>query len=135
MTCANLVCNQPPFSCGEPSPVHQTTSKGPRILVSTWACVLRKQALSQMTNEVFGRLHPCFRIPNDIPIRKAYKGEKCYTKDTEDIGFFEAAFIVELRLPFSEIHCRLADHLEISVFQIAPNAWRIFIRDEVLWGQ
>ena len=43
----NLVRNQPPFGCGEPSAVHQTKSKRPRILVSTWACVLRKKALSQ----------------------------------------------------------------------------------------
>ena len=33
----NLVRSKPPFSCGEPSPVHQTTSKGLEILVSTWA--------------------------------------------------------------------------------------------------
>ena len=88
-----------------------------------------------MTNQVFGRLRPCFWIADDIPIRKAYKREKCYTRDTEDTSFFEAAFIMGLRLPFCEICCRLANHLDISVFQIAPNAWRIFIGDEVLWGQ
>ena len=91
--------------------------------------------LSKMTNEVFVRLRPCFQILDDIPIRKAYKGEKCYIGDTEDIGFYEAAFITGLRSPFSEIHHQLANHLGISICQIAPNAWRIFIRAKVLWGQ
>ena len=91
--------------------------------------------LSKMTNEVFERLRPCFRILDNIPIRKAYTGEKCYTGDTEDIGFYEAAFIAGLRLPRSEIHHRLANHLGISICQIAPNTWRIFIRAKVLWGQ
>ena len=52
--------------------------------------------LSKTTDEVFRRLRPCFRLPNDVPIRKAYKWEKCYTRDTEDIGFYKADFIVGL---------------------------------------
>ena len=44
-------------------------------------------------------------------------------------------FIAGLRLPLSTLHRRLAFYLGISVSQIAPNAWRIFIKAEVLWGQ
>ena len=40
-----------------------------------------------------------------------------------------------MRLPFSYLHRWLADYLGISIYQIAPNAWRIFIGAEVLWGQ
>lgn len=81
--------------------------------------------LLKMINEVFRMLCPCFRIVDYILIRKAYKGEKCYRRDTKDTSFFEAAFIGRLRLPLSEIHRRLANHFGISVCQIAPNAWRI----------
>lgn len=83
--------------------------------------------LLKMINEVFRMLCPCFQIVDYILIRKAYKGEKCYRRDTKDTSFFEAAFIAGLRLPLSEIHRRLANHFGISVCQIAPNAWRIFI--------
>lgn len=85
--------------------------------------------------EVFGNLGPRFQIPNDIPIRKAYKRKNCYTGDTEDTGFYKATFIVGLRLPLSDIYHQLADCLGISICQIALNAWRIFIGAEVLWGQ
>lgn len=88
--------------------------------------------LSKMTDKVFGRLYPLFRTLDIIPLRKAYKGEKCYIGDIEDTGFYKATFIAGLRLPFHEIHHRLTDHLNISVCQIAPNDWRIFIGTEVL---
>ena len=68
-----------------------------------------------MTNEVFNRLRPRFQVPDDIPIRKANKGEKCYMRQSLEVGFYEAAFIVGLRLPFNHLHHRLADFLGISV--------------------
>ena len=86
-----------------------------------------------MKNEVFDRLHPCFQILDNVPIRKADKGEKCYTGELYEVGFYEATFIVRLRLPPSHLHHRLADYLGISICQVAPpNAWRIFIGAEVL---
>ena len=87
-----------------------------------------------MIKYVFGRLLPHFQIPEDIPIRRACKGEKCYLSENEDIGFYKAAFIAVLRLPLTKIHHQLANYLGISVCQISPNAWRIFLGVEVLWG-
>ena len=89
----------------------------------------------RMTNEVFNRLRPRFQIPKDVPTRKVDKGEKCYTGESYEVGFYEVAFIARLRLPLSYLYCRLADYMGVSIYQIAPNTWRIFICTEVLWGQ
>ena len=43
-------------------------------------------------------------------------------------------FTVGLRLPLLALHSQLATFLGLSVNQITPNAWRIFIRAEILWG-
>ena len=48
---------------------------------------------------------------------------------------YDAMFVASLRLPLTALHCQLADFLGLSVSQIAPNAWRIFIGAEILWGQ
>ena len=63
------------------------------------------------------------------------KKEKCYSRWTADVGFYEIGFIAGLRLPFTELHRWLADHLGVSIYQIYANAWRIFLGTEVLWGQ
>ena len=88
-----------------------------------------------MSDKLFSRLRPRFQIPDNVPIRKHDLGEKCYDRKSFDIGFYEAMFIAGLRLPFSTLHRRLASDLGVSVSQITPNAWRIFIKAEVLWGQ
>lgn len=88
-----------------------------------------------MTNEVFNRLRPHFQIPKDVPIRKVDKGEKCYMGESCEVGFYEATFIAGLRLPFSYLYHQLVDYMGVSVCQIAPNAFRIFICTKVLWGQ
>ena len=46
--------------------------------------------------------------------------------------YVDAMFAAGLRLPLIELHRQLANYLGLSVSQIAPNAWRIFIRAEVL---
>ena len=79
-----------------------------------------------MTKEVFDRFHPCFQILDDVLIRKVDKGEKCYTGESYEVGFYKATFIVGLRLPFSHLYHWLTDHLGVSVNKMAPNAWRIF---------
>ena len=44
-------------------------------------------------------------------------------------------FTTRLRLPLTKLYCQLANYLGLSINQIAPNAWRIFIGAEVIWGQ
>ena len=74
----------------------------PFILPSIW---LVNDFLSRMSNEVFSRLRPRFQIYDDIPLRMARKREKCCSRWTADVGFYEAVFLAGLRLPFIELHC------------------------------
>ena len=39
-----------------------------------------------------------------------------------------------LRFPLSSLHCELLKYLGLSVNQVSPNAWRVFIAMEVLYG-
>ena len=39
-----------------------------------------------------------------------------------------------LRFPLSSLHRELLQHLGLSVNQVSPNAWRVFIAMEVLYG-
>ena len=48
---------------------------------------------------------------------------------------YDAMFAVGLRLPLTELYRQLANYLGLFVSQIAPNAWRIFLGAEVIWGQ
>lgn len=88
-----------------------------------------------MSDKVFSKLRPCIQIPNNVPIKKGDIGERCYDGRSSDVGFYETAFIVGLHLPLYPLHCQLASYMGVSISQIAPNAWRIFIGGEALWGQ
>ena len=52
-----------------------------------------------------------------------------------DVGMYDTIFTARLRLPLTELHRQIANFLDLSISQIAPNAWRIFIGAEVIWGQ
>ena len=41
---------------------------------------------------------------------------------------------VRLRFPLSSLHRELLKYLGLSVTQISPNAWRVFIAIEILYG-
>ena len=117
-------------------PSREASSFGRRprevVLFDDW---LVHDFLVNMSVELFSRLRPHFQIPNDVHIRKGHSGEKCYTKGSSDVGFYETAFIVGLRMPLTSLHHRLAAYIGVSVCQITPNAWRLFIGAKVLWGQ
>ena len=52
-----------------------------------------------------------------------------------DVGMYDAVYAMGLRLPLTTLHCQLANFLGLSVSQIAPNAWSIFIGAKILWGR
>ena len=47
---------------------------------------------------------------------------------------YEQVFKAGLRFPLNSLHCELLKYLGLSVSQISPNAWRVFIAMEVLYG-
>ena len=67
-------------------------------------------------------------------MRLPYKSKKCYYEGLEDIGIYEQMLKAGLRFPLSTLHRRLLQYLELSVNQISPNAWRVFLSVEVLYG-
>ena len=74
-----------------------------------------------------------YQIPDSIPIRLPYKSEKCYYDGVEGVGVYEQMLKAGLRFPLSSLHRELLQYLGLSVNQISPNAWRVFIAMEVLY--
>ena len=87
-----------------------------------------------MSDKVFKELRTRYQIPDHIPICLPRENERCYSGRTVDVGMYDAMFAARLRLPLTALHHQLANFLGLSVSQIAPNAWRIFIRAEILLG-
>jgi len=88
-----------------------------------------------MSDRIFKKLRTCYQIPDHISIRLPRKNEKCYTGRTANVGMYDAMFVAGLRLPLTALHRQLADFMGLSVSQITPNAWRIFIGADILWGR
>ena len=75
-----------------------------------------------------------FQIPDYIPIRLPYVSEKCYYDGVEGVGVYEQMLKAGLRFPLSTLHKELLKYMGLSVNQISPNAWRVFIAMEILYG-
>ena len=88
-----------------------------------------------MSDKVFNILRDRYQILDNIPIRFPGKFEKCYSGKIADVGMYDAMFATRLRLPLTALHRQLANFLGLSVSQIAPNTWRIFIGAEILWDR
>ena len=101
----------------------------PFILPKKW---IVNDFLPTMSNKVFKTLRGCYQIPNNIPIHLPGKFERCFSRKTTDDSMYDAMFATGLRLPLTALHHQLANFLGLSVSQIAPNAWRIFIRAKIL---
>ena len=82
----------------------------------------------------FKTLRAIYQIPDYIPIRLPYKSEKCYYNGMDDVGVYEQVLKAGLRFPLNSLKRELLKHLGLSVSQISPNAWRVFIAMEVLYG-
>ena len=82
----------------------------------------------------FNTFRANFQIPDYIPIRLPYVSEKCYYKEVEGVGVYEQMLKAGLRFPLSTLHRELLKYLGLSVTQIFPNAWKVFIAMEILYG-
>ena len=115
-------------SLGSPGDGHTR----PFILPKMWTV---NDFKPMMTTNTFKNLRDHFQIPDHIPIHIPGKFEKCYSGKIVDINMYNAMFAAGLRLPLLALHRQLANFLGLSVSQITPNAWRIFIRAKILWGR
>ena len=75
-----------------------------------------------------------FQIPDNIPLHLPYKSEKCYYDGVDGVGVYEQMLKTGLRFPLSSLHRQLLQHLGLSANQIFPNAWRVFLGIDVLYG-
>ena len=82
----------------------------------------------------FKTLRANYQIPYYIPIRLPYKSEKCYYDGVDDVGVYEQVLKAGLRFSLNSLHRELLKYLGLFVSQISPNAWRVFIAMEVLYG-
>jgi len=90
--------------------------------------------VSKIKESHFKTLKDKYQIPVHIPIRLPYKSEKCYYEGLKDIGIYEQMLKARLRFPLSALHRCLLQYLGLFVNQISPNAWRVFLSVEVLYG-
>ena len=86
-------------------------------------CLKSRPTEHKKVSKTFLRAH--YQIPDYIPIRLPYKSEKCY---------YERVLKAGLRFPPSTLYRELLKYLGLSISQISPNAWRVFIAMEVLYG-
>ena len=82
----------------------------------------------------FNTLRAHYQIPDYIPICLPYKSEKCYYEGVDGVGVYEQMLKESLRFPLSSLHREILKCLGLFVSQISPNAWRVFIAMEVLYG-
>ena len=73
----------------------------PFILPQMWTV---NDFLPKMMSKIFKHLRDCFQIPYHIPIHLPGKFEKCYSRETEDTGIYDATLAVGLRLPLTALH-------------------------------
>ena len=89
---------------------------------------------SSIKQQHFNALREKYQILVNIPMRLPFKHEKCYYKGVEDVGVYEQMLKAGLRFPLSALHHRLLQYLRLAVTQISPNAWRVFLGIEMLYG-
>ena len=89
---------------------------------------------STIKDKHFNTLRANYQIPNNTPICLPYKSEKCYYEGVEGVRVYEQMLKAGLRFPLSSLHRELLKYPGLSVNQVSPNAWRVFIVMDVLYG-
>ena len=90
--------------------------------------------VSTIKENHFKTLKENYQILENIPILLPYKSERCYYDGVEGVGIYEQMLKAGLRFPLNALHRELFKCLGLFVNQVSPNAWRIFIAIEILYG-
>ena len=100
--------------------------------------MLPKWTINNFTSTIkeahFKTLRAIYQILDYIPICLPYKSEKYYYDGVDNVGVYEQVLKAGLRFPLNFLKRELPQHPGLSVSQISPNAWRVFIAIEVLYG-
>ena len=90
--------------------------------------------ISKIKEKHFKTLRDKYQIPDNILMHLPYKSEKCYYEGLEDLGVYEQMLKAGLRFPLSTLHRRLLQYLGLFVTQNSPNAWRVYLSVDILYG-
>ena len=101
------------------------------ILLPLW---MVNDFVSKINESHFKTLRDKHQILIHIPMRIPYKSKKCYYEGLENVGIYEQMLKARLKFPLSALHRRLLQYLGLSINQISPNPWRVFLSVEVLYG-
>ena len=82
----------------------------------------------------FSTFRAIFQIPDYITICLPYVSKKCYYEGVDGVRVYEQMLKAGLRFPLSTLHRELLKYLGLFVTQISPNAWKVFIAREILYG-
>ncbi|KAL0013999.1 hypothetical protein SO802_001068 [Lithocarpus litseifolius] len=117
----------------EPPPQSVIGPDGMRkfVMLSLW---MVNDFTSSIKESHFKTLREKYQIPVNIPLRLPFRLEKCYYDGVMGVGIYEQMLKAGLRFPLSSLHRQLLQHLGLFVTQVSPNAWRVFIGVEVLYG-
>ena len=100
------------------------------VMLSEWTVNYFTSTIKEAHHKT---LRANYQIPDYIPIRLPYKSEKCYYEGVDDVGVYKQVLKAGLKFPLNSLHRELLKYLGLSVSQISPNAWRVFIAMEVLY--
>ena len=101
------------------------------VMLPEWSVNYFTSSIKEKHFKTF-RAH--YQIPDNIFVRLPYESEKCYYEGLEGVGVYEQMLKAGLKFPLSSLHHELLQNLGLSVNQVSPNAWRVFIAVEVLYG-
>ena len=85
-----------------------------------------------MSQKVFNTLRNHHQIPDNILIRLPNKFKRCYSGKMVNVSMYNAMFKRGLKFLLTKLHHQFANYLGLSVSQITPNVWRVFIGAEVI---
>ena len=74
-----------------------------------------------------------YQIPEDVILWIPESDEVACSSKYGDVAFYEADFNAGIRFPLQPLMRELLDRLNLSLGQLAPNAWRTVIASMVMW--
>ncbi|GFZ10626.1 hypothetical protein Acr_22g0000240 [Actinidia rufa] len=86
-----------------------------------------------MSQAELDKLGSTYSFPSGIRLRIPGDGETILSARQGEVAFYEAAFLVGLRLPLHPTIRKILIHYKICPAQLSPNAWRSVICSLVIW--
>ena len=80
-----------------------------------------------------GRIRSRFQFPSSVKVRIPSGDDRACCSYADEVCFYEANFVSDLRFPIHPFIRELFSHLLLAPAQLVPNLWRIVICYMVVW--